>query len=188
MKEHPILFSTPMVKAILDGRKTVTRRIFKHQPNHKATIIERSDRWPKQGDWIAKFRYPGELPRYEVTDVIRCPFGKVGDNLWVRETFCTITVEDRPLTLYKADGDLNTAVDVFRDGKPWHPSIHMPKDVCRLFLKITGVSVERLQDITEEDAKKEGWEKINGEGLWIANPWVWVIHFRRKTDLEMAAH
>ena len=163
MKERPIIFSTPMVKAILDGRKTQTRRVIKDQP----PLSMRDMFKPKN---------------------LKCPYGQVGDRLWVRETF-------KPYNCmggfaYKADGDLST-------GFPWKPSIHMPRGASRITLEITESRAERLQDISEEDAKAEGvkccpnavsdykhhfmilWDSINGKKYpWDSNPWVWVISFK----------
>lgn len=166
-KQRPILFSTPMVQAILDGRKTQTRRIVKPQPP------------------------------YDEHEVITCPYGHAGDVLWVRETWQPSS--SVAYVHFKAD---------CRDGDPgkgWKPSIHMPKDACRLFLLITSVRLERLQSITRQDAAAEGvcieneaerfpgyqihrwpeenfqtlWENINGEQSWRDNPWVWVIEFQK---------
>jgi hypothetical protein len=148
MKERPILFSAPMVRAILDGRKTQTRRVIKEK-----------------------------LMRGEGAHVNNCQYGKPGDRLWVRETFCYHDYLAR--YLYKADGVT---------GVKWKPSIFMPRIASRIMLEITGIRVERLQDISEEDAIAEGWpkssdwyrslwESINGQGSWVLNPWVWVIEF-----------
>ena len=185
MKERPILFSAPMVKAILDGQKTMTRRV-------------------------------NSIGEYYISDK-KCPYGVVGDRLWVRETWyyeehmhdSTEGMPDLPCGLYshrlvyKADcTDYPVNVGVGRQG--WKPSIFMPRWASRITLEITGISVERLQDITEEDAMKEGipmeidcpecdtarkkfknlWDSINGRGkkpgkAWNDNPWVWVIEFRR---------
>ena len=165
MKERPILFSTEMVRAILDDRKTMTRRVVKPQPPE---------------DWGVK-----------------CPYGKIGDVLWVRETFCKYKGD----YLYKADFDPLTRKEFERDNK-WKPSIFMPRSASRISLRITNIRVERLNDITEEDAKLEGviypanpvienygngyrtnfrllWESINGKASWGQNPWVWVIEFER---------
>lgn len=187
--EKPILFSTPMIRAILDGRKSQTRRIVKPQPesvdhvNHK--II------PYNGS--AEFLMKNTI----------CPYGKIGDVLWVRETFHLVPPN---MVFYKADPE-NKAT-----GK-WKPSIFMPKEACRIRLEITNISVERVQDISKDDAIAEGielyegesnyknylhgdgrnygyvkeakisymtlWESINGKDSWDINPWVWVIEFKR---------
>lgn len=176
MKERPILFSAPMVRAILDGRKTQTRRVVKGE----------ALRWLNDG-FTPKFvaDYQNRL----------CPYGKPGDHLWVRETFHTV---DGHSAFYRADYEHNPKGDK-EHGIVWTPSIHMPRWASRISLKIIGVRVERLQDISEKDAWAEGcegfdddvsggksgyceyaelWEEINGKGSWDANPWVWVIKFK----------
>lgn len=166
-----------MVQAILAGRKTQTRRILKQQDIRIHSI----EGWPASS-----------------TGEVKCPYGQVGDVLWVRETW-----DFGYPYAYKADGALPIT--------KWRPSIHMPKAACRLFLRITNVRVERLQDISEEDAIAEGvsrypkspiygyknylhedmycltavdsfrtlWHSINGEQSWNDNPWVWVVEFER---------
>jgi hypothetical protein len=182
MKEHPILFSTPMVKAILEGRKTQTRRIIKGK-----------------GD-------AGACAKLLIED---CPYGQAGDRLWVRETFCykidpiTAIVSENEFW-YKATNPEVIKIDddgsyAFRkDGwsaSPWLPSIHMPRKASRLTLEITSIRVEKLQEITSADALKEGipasfrheitefkalWDSINGKTYpWSDNPWVWIIEFER---------
>ncbi len=182
MKEKPIIFSTEMVRAILEGRKTQTRRIFscnwRHDIEDGKAYIEMPDgTWPE----------------------LISPFGKPGDLLWVRETFCIDSRGahgDDPGYYYKAD------IPTYEDGPEiwpdsWKPCIYMPKAAARIWLQITDVKVERLQDISEEDAKKEGvrpnfsmtvdfytfafmnlWESIYGDGSWVKNPWLWVISFK----------
>ncbi len=177
MKERPILFSGEMVRAILDGRKTQTRRL------------------------CAPAKASGGLVD------IQCPYGERGDRLWVRETwYCDIPAdsrtEEKKLNLYfRADGE---AGDQFEQLDPpslklWKPSIHMPRIFSRITLEIESVRVEQLQSISKEDAKAEGmsacvgvscpcaiigyeklWDEINGKRApWASNPWVWVIEFRR---------
>ena len=210
MKERPILFSGPMVRALLNGSKTQTRRVVKARADKNM-----GPRCVLQ---------PHELAR-EVNrgDYQNCPYGQPGDRLWVRETWQgPLATEDDhyPEGLYSpkfceyaADGgptpEFTTADDelVCR----WRPSIHMPRWASRITLEITGVRVERLQDISEADAIAEGcaknhnnyywggphkagglkqmatarqayqdlWESINGPGSWDANPWVWVVGFKR---------
>lgn len=203
----PILFSTPMVQAVLDGRKTQTRRVIKKQPDLKrhrqikrAVILDGKSR----ETWI----YDDGVSLRQ--DSVKCPYGQPGDVLWVRETFVSYNVPvkhpkvDEIEYEYKAD---ETPVK-FR----WKPGIHMPKAACRIFLKVKSVRVERLQDISETDAIDEGierepglpfvvrwkdylntdeelefpessfstlWKSINGSESWDANPWVWVIEFER---------
>jgi len=180
IKERPILFSGPMVRAILDGRKTMTRRVIKYPAvtvEHDRIIAGRFID-PKTGCVDGQF------------DVIACPYGQPGDRLWVRETYNSCG--GKPF--YRADGELHP------DWK-WRPSIFMPRWASRITLEITAVRVERLKDITIEDAQAEGvtplgvegdgrrwraafrelWDSLNakrGHG-WGANPWVWVISFKR---------
>lgn len=210
MKERPILFSTEMVEAILDGRKTQTRRIVKQLENETnnntsyrlANIIDRFSlesipqivEAHKPDEWHSK--YPNPNP-------IICKYGQEGDILWVRETWATGKHgTDGTEYLYKAGSD-----DYFQD--KWKPSIHMPKEACRLRLKIKSIRIERLQEISEQDAIAEGielignrykqylqtrldktvenpiysymtlWESINGIGSWEKNLYVWVIEFER---------
>jgi hypothetical protein len=197
----PILFNTEMVQAILEGRKTVTRRVIKPQPiaGIRKSVFVPSGIEDGHGREI-KLLY------------------KVGDILYVRETFNNTETDT---VLYAADKDFIDfgckEVDryLFMESEiKWKPSIHMPKEAARIFLKVTDVRVERLQDITEEQAIKEGFEQFactncrgsgcsdcSGSGLeepgmvgfiytwdniyekrgygWEANPWVWVIEFER---------
>lgn len=204
-KEHPILFSTPMVQALLEGIKTMTRRLVKPQPdsecepNRVPCILGNEEQWDK---WFWDTSEGERFIKY-------CPYGDLGDILWVRETF-TFTEhiktepEERHLEYwYKADRfferydawerDTTTGIDRV---ETWKPSIFMPREACRIFLEITDIKVERLNDISEQDAEKEGaeqfpfddtfiqsfkriWEKINGKESWKENPWVWVISFKR---------
>ena len=184
MKEHPILFSGPMVKAILEGRKTQTRRVIKPQP-----VFDSADLNGKP-----YFRWRG-LERSQWALSTYCPYGQVGDRLWVRETFYTDNYRrsNGLPVLYKADGETRS----------WLPSIHMPRWASRITLEITGVKVERIQEIqdTPTDALKEGiklkqpyvhadlkvvadfkelWDSINakrGYG-WDVNPWDWALTFK----------
>lgn len=155
MKERPILFSTPMVHAILRGRKTQTRRIVKDQPFPESKIgefiIEFSNQWKKY-DLIQKIKTSRNPIGYEVVKVWKCPYGKVGDILWVRETWAPFFIDnedDAPSFRYKANND---------DMPKWKPSIFMPRKACRIRLEITNIRVERLQDISEEDVFSEGIE------------------------------
>lgn len=154
MKEHPILFSTDMVKAILEGRKTQTRRIVKPQPdddglwNHTQRPMSVHPAYNMEG-WWGTVDETGEDREY------KCPYADIDDLnlLWVRETFCV--VNEKPA--YKADYSL---VPTFLSSMTWKPSIHMPKSAARIWLEITDIRVERLQDISREDAKREGIEVI----------------------------
>jgi hypothetical protein len=177
MKERGILFSGPMVRAILEGRKTMTRRVVKPQPVdiHGSAFMK----------------------------TIKCPYGKPGDRIWVRETFRREDLGEK--VWYRADWNEKDAKELFIDQSGgWKPSIFMPRWASRITLEITNVRVERLQGISQDDAKVEGadgidwghgrdyggppdyiggfkrlWESINGPGSWTANPWVWVVEFRR---------
>ncbi|MCK6414710.1 MAG: hypothetical protein L6Q63_04005 [Giesbergeria sp.] len=198
MKERPILFSAPMVCALLAGTKTQTRRVVKPQPRRVDGGVPFGD----APQWA--HAEPG-------TAMMRCPYGKRGDRLWVRETFQRFT--DDGETLYKADpAGLKAMNELRRDEcaeARWRPAIHMPRWASRITLEITSVRVERLQDIDISAAQAEGvsdtgslildsagneqggpiaeyavlWEQINGPGSWDANPWVWVLEFRR-IDVE----
>lgn len=227
VKERPILFSAPMVRAILECRKTVTRRVMKTQPEVTEEYLKSQGAWLDDltlsqhvnGAWQAGF----------IND--HCPYGQIGDRLWVRETWlpdpdadhdawyghtetyhswsgCGSRIDGVPPALrnpeqciYRADGEFG--------GLVWRPSIHMPRWASRILLEITDVRVERLQDITYEEAVAEGvhrdsgsrmwaasdeggachkypvpafrdlWSGINGTGSWAANPWVWCVSFRR---------
>jgi hypothetical protein len=197
-KQRPILFSTAMVQAILAGRKTQTRRVVKPQPesvNVETPIpIDRflkklKDMTDKGLEHIKSGTSGLAFPK--------CPYGQPGDVLWVRETWQPSAIG--AYVHFKAD-----CIDT-DPGKGWKPSIHMPKDACRLFLRITNVRVERLQEISRKDAAAEGvciesesqrfpgyqthrwpeenfqilWENINGEESWNENPFVWVLEFER---------
>lgn len=236
MRERPILFSGAMVRAILAGTKTQTRRIAK----------------PVRHPDLGNLYDPGALVlEHEPQHVIdrACPYGQPGDRLWVRETWADLIAvspsSDEPLPIgpgerliepptswvdgkgrtrwhydgkviaYRAnskiefcDGDGFSGEFADRSDMPsWRPSIHMPKAFARIWLEVAAVRVERLQDISEADAKAEGalgyeegvdppppdgdhewsyrasferlWESINGPGSWRANPWVWVVEFKR---------
>jgi len=190
IKERPILFSAQMIRAILEGRKTQTRRIIKPAP--------------------------GDHPDDDGSVLYRCPYGYKGDRLWVRESFSYHLLDDG--FWYWADGNVAD-----KDCTKPKPSIHMPRRASRISLEVTKVRVERLREISEDDAKAEGvripvstegckpgmgvplmdlcspywvsggkrstdhafrceyavlWDEINGKGSWAKNPWVWVIEFR----------
>jgi hypothetical protein len=184
VKERPILFSGPMVRAILDGRKTQTRR-----------IVKGSGIWSVCGEDLG-FPWPGQEDESGEWRSFTCPYGEPGERLWVREAWARVIVGNQIDYLYRAD--THTGLEK-RDGdQKWKPSIHMPRVACRLMVEITSVRVERLQDISEEDATNEGaqcagfpasltnrgafgklWQSINGPDSWAANPWVWVVEFRK---------
>jgi hypothetical protein len=173
MKERPIIFSGPMVRAILEGQKTMTRRILKPQP--------KGNPYFNRGLW----RDPGELI---VGTEIKCPYGQPGNRLRVKETWNGT----------QGEGVAYRATEPDMNGEPWKPSILMPRKYSRITLEIIRIGIERLQEISEEDAKKEGfgwighsdgeedplyrlaqyWDKLNGKGAWESNPWVWVIEFK----------
>jgi len=208
MKAHPILFSAAMIRALIDGNKTQTRRVVKPQP-------EPNDKW--EGGWFINGKKSSfsikHFNRFAELDI--CPYGNPGDLLWVRETFQGPLIDEdagmpegtytQKYCVYRADVD---NAPEFRDCDDnlkncWKPSIFMPRWASRLTLRITGVRVERLQEISEGDAKTEGapfelgalestilgakakyrsgfcrlWQSINGADSWELNPWVWVIEF-----------
>jgi hypothetical protein len=178
MKERPILFSGPMVKAILDGKKTQTRRIVKPMAGLQSKwlapdlisdvphgeIIDGG--WqmhhPKAGTTHTAAGITVDEPYDSPLGWIRCPYGKPGDRLWVRETFTPLP--GPKAIFYNADNVAIHYMDQsFRKypvGGPRKPSIFMPRWACRIFLEITGVRVQRLNDISEEDAKAEGCEAV----------------------------
>lgn len=183
MTERGMIFNSEMVRAILDGRKTQTRRIIKPQP--EATLSG-----SLSGKWLSRPLNGLLLPKIE--DIaIHCPFGVVGDRIWVRETWARYNIDQNSHDIaYRA----TTPADWPEEGR-WRPSIHMPRWASRILLEITDVRVEQLNDISEEDARSEGisgssardvkeayaalWRSIYGSDSWRANPWVWVIKFKR---------
>jgi hypothetical protein len=196
MSEKPIIFNGPMVRAIMDGRKTITRRIVKPQPPQETLEMRlHGDEWLpcwEDDDCAGCYVAHGDMGHRR-----RCPYGRPGDRLWVRETWATPMTEPCnraekacPQFAYRADGDCLYV-------SSWRPSIHMPRWASRITLEVVAVRVERLNDISGEDSISEGidltgatdiaarqsfrslWESINGAGSWAANPWVWVVEFRR---------
>lgn len=195
-KERPIIFSGSSVRGILDDRKWATRRVMKHQPhedasvtveNYNVAVVDRHGEQQPGPEVFGAWWSDGEHGCV-------CPYGQPGDRLWVRETYADA---DCRLT-YRADLDDGAHCKV----KKWIPAIHMFRKHSRILLEITDVRVERLQDITYEQAMAEGidahpsgffgngcvtaagafhelWESINGAGSWDANPWVWVVEFKR---------
>ncbi len=194
MTERGMIFNAEMVRAILDGRKTQTRRPVKF-PVHDKNL----------GCELAGNELAGEL---SAGNYLNSAFGKPGDRIWVRETFCPVDdtqyggekwVDYRATPRYEAshpagwDSAPNDA-----EALKWRPSIHMPRWASRILLEITGVRVERLKSISDGDAIREGcstadmksgdcvadvfarlWASIYGSDSWNANPWVWVIEFKR---------
>lgn len=227
MRERPILFSGPMVRAILAGQKTQTRRIVKPQPD----IVQPG---PIPGAGISAVCTPDDQRLGRLGKIIPCPYGQPGDRLWVRESFrfaasldplAPSACADKCLdagyrtpwapTQYEADGQrvgrwhgFDTPPVVTEPGK-LRASIHMPRFASRILLEIVSVRVQRLQAITEADARAEGvdfdpgdggtfwvpgfscasdsaadafrllWRSINGDGSWAADPCVWAVEFRR---------
>lgn len=199
MRERPILFSTPMVQAILEGRKSMTRRVVKDwlltdSPNYfdeNSPVMNKPPHRHDDGKWY-----------YELQETVdssghyrfACPYGVPGDRLWARETW----VQD-------LDGEIFYRADHVFPAMPaqiskWRPSIHMPRAASRITLEITDIRVERVQDIKDEDVLSEGfrmnntsifslgykgafealWDSINAKKHpWESNPWVWAISFRR---------
>ena len=192
MKSRPILFSAPMVIALLAGTKTQTRRIVKPVGKDHGFVVDERDGfkpWPYRSDDGESVYHTvvrnGE--EYQDQTPHECPYGRRGDQLWVKETHART---DKPCAVhYRADDPLG----VVMIGDNWKSSIHMPRWASRITLEITNVRVERLNEISEEDAKSEGcnfgcdsldwyretWESINGPGSWALNPWVWVVEFKR---------
>lgn len=224
-REHPILFTGPMVRAILDGSKTQTRRVVKTPQQFDYIRPARGGEAPR-GTFVAYWHGPDGTE--EGGTVRRCPYGVPGDLLYVRETWAAHwgtpprpvgkvmrsgpvrqhdgtfveASESQPLYVYyRADDDSRPY-----DHVPWKPSIHMPKHFSRLWLRVTGVRVERVQDALLRDMEAEGvrpcdqrgtdslaygiamaeawrdlWDSINakrGYG-WDVNPWVWVVEFEK---------
>lgn len=227
-KERPIIFSGPMVRALLDGRKSQTRRVVKGLPIYVTTLIG-SDSRPTH-EFGMHWTHEGVINEH-----VRCPYGQPGDRLWVRETWCRwyggALGGDRGMecaepsgtcgVTYLADMARRRVENAYWDRvrghsvlagfetshAKWRPSIHMPRWASRLTLELTEVRVQRLQEISEEDAKAEGvanylqpgevpdvpfgyltdardafrslWDSINGErAAWDSNSWVWAVSFR----------
>lgn len=206
----PILFNTEMVRRLLNGTKTVTRRVvrLKYSNAHLemftnkygTRLIEKQNEEP--GVTIIK-NPDGTTTHTLLACIEKEPPYRPGDILYVRETF----FERKGYFFYKADKKHEALARLGITFK-WHPSIHMPREAARIFLRVTGVRVERLQDITEEQAEKEGctahggnlaldeFEEVWHRTLkptdlalygWEANPWVWVIEFER-VSREAAQH
>lgn len=207
IKERPILMSAPMVKAILEGRKTMTRRI-KSQPTNKVITQVKGSLWASEDIDV---------------ELITCPYGQVGDRLWCKETFVleddseyqyenyNPLLTDRPIKTMPSEDEFSSShlIPHYRATEPdvlitdgengkgelktvWSPSIFMPRWASRIILEITALRAERVQKITEEDAIQEGlgnqepiaqfsclWDKLYAKRgySWASNPWVWVISF-----------
>lgn len=193
MKEHGIIFNAEMVRAILDGRKTQTRRIVKN------VMLD-------NGIWLKKPTKTRSGTTTHVLDAPKhnlCPLGKIGDRLYVREAFKAGVCTESTIA-YKATHKPSDLEEGWYEEIKWTPSIHMPRRYSRITLEITDVRVERLQSISEADAKAEGfdnsqsdatnsigwfekpirafrriWENIYGDDGWNNNHWVWVIEFKK---------
>ena len=213
MKERPIIFSTKMVRAILDGRKTQTRRVVKFPLKLKSQEVKINTLNYSDAD------HPAILEN--------CPYGQVWDELWVRETWGVGTrldplegwvdgIEfraDEPYCddagLYPIPNTIDPELVSRNEGRGWRPSIYMPRLVSRITLKIINIRIEKLHDITDGDIAKEGvewastqignkygshakddfallWDSINEKRgySWESNPWVWVIEFNKKQTKE----
>ncbi|EKR2829639.1 hypothetical protein P8B55_004191 [Salmonella enterica] len=201
-----MIFNSEMVRAILDGRKTQTRRVLATYQD----AVKFCPEWDVNGKQI--FIVLGEKDHTGMNPVITaipCPFGQQGDRIWVRETFRVHSrATDVATLVYRASvrnswTEQTHRVPVAVCNKPatpekWTPSIHMPRWASRITLEITDVRVERLNSISDSDASKEGcciadmesgdclsdvftrlWTSIYGDDSWQANPWVWVIEFKR---------
>ncbi|WP_413676407.1 hypothetical protein [Pantoea dispersa] len=203
MRERGIHFNSEMVRAVLDGSKTQTRRIMTVQPDSPNFGLLRITDSTKRAD-IGKYHWAesNATGTHARSPLFSCPFGAVGDHLWVRETWAEAGGSAPELQLYRANYPAHVP-SKYENVPPaesirWRPSIHMPRRASRITLEITGVRVERLNDISEDDAKAEGapteccvigdkhflgfrslWRSIYGADSWQANPWVWVIEFKR---------
>ena len=216
MKARPILFSGPMIRALLSGAKTQTRRVVKLQPEdvfaHEVASYSQATG--------ATVHYPKDATATVFSDglwyslgpsaagPIACPYGQPGDVLWVRETWSRAKLYPASHEMfYRADGDVlgrQLSLSYVEREKCWRPSIHMPRWASRLTLRITDVRVERVQEISEDDAIAEGvdtitmadvarqaawsrrqdfsrlWDSINGQRAgcsWADNPWCWCLTF-----------
>lgn len=223
MKERPIIFSAPMVRALLAGTKTQTRRAVKPQPDITGMRTQDGEgrSWgPKDVEYRTHdaehyLSIPGAC-----VGPMRCPYGSPGDRLWVRENGWERPERTPRMMLegadtwapYYYDADNEDVESLRAWGFKRRPSIHMPRWASRITLEVTGIRAERLQDIGDADAQAEGtpcwvcggpldgrseddchcfhkqadardyrylWESINSAGSWDANPWVWVVEFRR---------
>lgn len=207
MSDRPIIFSAPMVRALLDGRKSQTRRLVKPQPDVNSAGLWV---WPPASackgnpdSWVKRYGGFTQSDAAGLANFLTCQAGRrlsyaPGDRLWVREAWSHTergvwTISDARSGL--AVGEPIYAADGRRPGAKYWPSIHMPREFSRLTLTVTDVRVQRLQEISEDDAWDEGvthkengghfaregfmrlWNSIHGPGAWEANPWVSAINF-----------
>ena len=202
VKERPILFNGEMIRAVLDGKKTQTRRVIKPQPRFLKSL------W----FWtLSKYNSMGIPESPDKVALAKCPYGKVGDRLWVRETFYSDVTQAQYEDVYGGTGIFYKATEIEPDIFRWKPSIFMPRWASRITLEVVSVRVERVQDGSPDDYKAEGlyqsgwngcwqvsktdkkqhrrpmgafktlWNSINdkrGFG-WDENPFVWVVEFKR---------
>ncbi|HEK1007231.1 TPA: hypothetical protein SMP92_000470 [Pseudomonas putida] len=199
-KERPILFSGHMVRAILKGQKTVTRREIKPSMRSADSSFELHQQ--EDESWRPMHTFDESCMDAKGTEhPIACPYGQPGDRLWVREAWARINVAQAPGESWVVYRECDNRTDY---GGPWKPSIHMRRRDSRILLEVTDVRVELLQDISEEQAEAEGvgflrhapdadetltaaqlfeclWSSINGDESWSGNPWVWVVGFKRVT-------
>ncbi|PLY37335.1 hypothetical protein F164LOC_10115 [Pectobacterium carotovorum] len=206
MKERGIIFNGDMVRATLSGQKTQTRRVVANVSPDNCLVLRKPTK-TKNG----VYTHVLDAPQHDL-----CPFGKVGDRLWVRETFNGFWLDDDVIQEIKDGISKASELCDYRSDYPdssqpvggWTPSIHMPRWASRILLEITDVRVERLNDISEEDAIAEGLERYNDDGIvyygpyghgdcrpeiafsdlwqsiygaesWNSNPWCWAITFKR---------
>lgn len=250
LKERPILFNGDMVRALLDGRKTQTRRVIKQQPTVHVDHFRHVSRCAKTGrmDWQACDKAGKPVHAFKkkpcfVSEIAQCPYGQPGDRLWVRETHFVngMVCDDEPYPEVTYRADPLPCWEGEEQDIRWTPSIFMPRWASRITLEIVSVRVERLQDISENDAQNEGafftdygrqcfhygaprdvgqcpaaeehhpkragwsmhpttsheqclltartafanlWGAINGTESWEANPWVWVVEFKRVEAIQ----
>lgn len=207
MTERPILFSAPMVRALLDGTKTQTRRVVKpHRSDDAFVLLDHGDGW-----WPYRSEDGERANVNNMEYPMASPYGKPGDRLWVKETWAQPAAMDPGPTVYRADYPASVPAGFTNlptaDAIKWKSSLFMPRAASRILLEVVSVRVERLLEISEQDAIAEGipwqrcvdwqgpgntrrdfgpkdayktvWEGINGVGSWDANPWVWVVEFKR---------
>lgn len=197
--ERPILFSGSMVTAILSGRKSQTRRVIKRPLKHPG--------WtsyvyygPSENNPTCQSKAIECGPDYgdDASDQVKCPYGAVGDRLWVRESFFNLHRENKWPAALTFRADRPGLLELGGQRVVWTPGIHMPRWACRLVLEVTAVRVEHLRALTGRDAWAEGvlagalsdmaavqayqelWDQINGKRApWASDPWVWVVEFKR---------
>jgi hypothetical protein len=206
-RERQILFSAPMIRALLDGTKTQTRRLMNPQPVHaqhhewNGAVIHDDE----QRLWCWKWHTYDNLWDEHVRDderrhlAVKCPYGRAGEQLWVKETW-THDADSLDDARAQHEDAMSMSSVYYRASMPddeaetmrWRPSIFMPRWASRITLKIVEVRVQLLQEISEDDARAEGvadrasyallWDRINGASrslCWAKNPWIWALTFTR---------